>query len=243
MWLITVSGVERRGEGGVGMGKKACKGLFVTDLRKERSPYMDADDLRWTVDMNNGSHFGAEKLLPVGFPVQLFDQPAAPAAPKMKRVDSYRAPPLKVTLETIEEDKPRYEKPDYLLRSKSLPTRRRLPMDRNGLGVSRLPAYRPGLEGGHLAEEDGYNVAEDCGGDGTFFAGDGTFRAGEGGYGVSISGPIFSTPGNEYHYTRRSHRSRLSITRMRDAIRHSRLRGAFSHILSRMRPSARTRSH
>ncbi|KAG0589268.1 hypothetical protein M758_1G007400 [Ceratodon purpureus] len=247
--LMIVSGVESRGVTSLlnldgGMGKKACKNLFETDLRKERLPYMDADDLRWSVDMNSGSKFGAEKLLPAGFPMELFHQPAVPTAPKMNRVDSYRVPPLKMTLETIEEDKPGYEKPDSLLRSKSLPTQRRFPMNRNGLLLSRMPSYRPGQEGGHLAEDGGHR-AGDHGysvGDGTYFAGDGNFRAGDqGGYGVSMSGPILSTP-SEYKYTRKSHRSRLSITKMREAIRHSRLRGAFSHILSRMRPSS-GRSH
>lgn len=254
MSLITVPGLDSTGvsllnlDGGA-MGKKACKNLFETDLRKERSSYMDGDDLRWTVDMSTGDKFGAEKLLPVGFPVQLFDQPAAPAAPtapKMNRGGSYKVPPLKKRLETIEEDKPEYEKPgrpDYLLRSKSLPTQRRF-MDRNGLGLSRLPSYRPGQEGGHLVEEGGFRAEDegDSAGVGTYFAGDGTYHAGENGYGMSMSGPIFSTP-SEYKYTRRSHvRSRLSITRMREVIRHSRLRGALTHIFARMRPCSR-RSH
>lgn len=246
MSLITVSGLLNLDRGA--MVKKA-KNLFETDLRKERSPYMEGDDLRWTVEMDNGSKFGAEKMLPVRFPMQLLNQPAAP---KMSSVDSYKVTPLKMTLETIEEDKPEYEKPDYLLRSKSLPTRRRTPMERNGLGLSKPPTYRPGPDGGYLPEEGGYRAEDHSAGnssqfsgdgpyyagDGTYFAGDGNFRGGEGGYGVSMSGPIIGAP-SEYKYTGKRHRSRLSITKMREVIRHSRIREAVSHFLSRIRHSSR----
>ncbi|KAG0618269.1 hypothetical protein M758_4G050300 [Ceratodon purpureus] len=131
--------------------KKACKNLFQIDLRKERSPYMDADPSSWTAD--SMTMRGVEKLLPVGFSLQPLDQP------RVGRVDSYRAPPLKLTLETIVEDKP-----EFYLRSKSLPVQRRFSMDSAGHGLHRLPSYRPG-QGEYLS----------------------------GGCGVSMSGPILSS--------------------------------------------------
>jgi hypothetical protein len=131
--------------------KKACRNLFQIDLRKERSPYMDADPSSWTPDSMTMK--GVEKLLPAGFSLQPLEQP------RVTRVDSYRAPPLKLTLETIEEDKP-----DFYLRSKSLPARRRSSFDSAGHGLHRLQSYRPG-QGEYLT----------------------------GGSGVSMSGPILSS--------------------------------------------------
>lgn len=122
------------------MGKrKTCKKLFQTDLRKERSPYMDSVDHHlksWPESESLTTMKAVENLLPAGFLLQQLDQP------RMTRVDSYRAPPLKPTLETIEEDKP----PEVVsyLRSKSLPAHRRPSLDCNGHALNRFPSYRPG---------------------------------------------------------------------------------------------------
>lgn len=202
------------------MGKtKARRKLFQTDLRKERtlSPYMDADDeLRsWQESKSMSPLKSVENLLPnllpMGFSLQQLD--GQPRVARMERVDSYRAPPLRPTLETIEEDD---HKPDYsslYLRSKSLPTeQRRFSLDNTGHGLHRFPSYRPG-QGDYLP----------------------------GGCGVSMSGPILSSGYENYTCSaRKHHRSRLA--RMRDALRSGRFRQALNNVLSRMRPTSR-RSH
>ena len=154
---------------------------------------MDADPSSWTPDSMTMK--GVESLLPAGFFLQPLEQP------RVTRVDSYRAPPLKLTLETIEEDKP-----DFYLRSKSLPVQSRFSWDNSGHGLHKLPSYRPGQ--------------------GNFLPGGG---------GVSMSGPILSSS-YDYDCTPK-HRSRIS--KLREALRNSRLRQAFSNILSRMRPTSR----
>lgn len=198
------------------MGKtKTSKNRFETDFGKERPHYVHAG----FTDMNSittGLSLNVEKLLPVGFPLELLERPAPPAQ-WMFRVDSYRAPPLKMTLETIEEDTPEFERGDYIKRSKSLPLQRRFSMDGMS-GLHRMPRYLPSQEGSNAEDGTGY------------FAGQGYLK-GENGYGVSVSGPILS---NHKDYTPRKRRkSRISMTRMREAVR---------HILSRMRPASR-KSH
>lgn len=202
------------------MGKnKAHREYFQTDLRKERSPCINHVDLsmctadlnmkRVTPEMNTKL---VEKMLPAGLSLQQFDQPT----PRMTRIDSYRAPPLKLTLETIEEDEPENAKPDFLQRSKSLPSQNRFPKE-HGTGhgfqglqcLNKLPSYRHG-QGDYLP----------------------------GGCGVSMSGPIL--PSEYTDFTTPKHRSRFS--KMREALRSSRFRQAFGHFISRMRPTSR-RSH
>lgn len=108
-----------------GMGnKRVRRNLFQIDLRKDRSPYVDADPSSCAPDSMTMK--SVDKLLPAGLSLQPIDQL------RMAHVESYRAPPLILTLETIEEDKP-----DFYLRSKSLPVQRRFSLD-------KLPSFRAG---------------------------------------------------------------------------------------------------
>ena len=188
------------------MAKRSSKPgtkLFDTDLRKERTPFLDSDLNSWTP--GGGLPTVSEKLL-------LSSQPSGyGSAPRMTRVDSYRAPPLRLTLETIVEDKP-----DYFQRSKSVPVQKRLSfdafggpgqyqqqlhrlsLDGTGQGLCRLPSYRPGQ----------------CA------------------YGISASGPM-TFQANDHVLNPPRRRSRFS--KMRDALRCNRIRDAFGQFLSKMR--------
>lgn len=160
-------------------------------------------------------------MLPVGFPMEMLDQPKL-TGQRMASANTYRTPPLKMTLETIAEDNSDFENRNRFARSMSLPAQRRFSMDSNG-GLQRFPNNCPGQDG-CLAEE------------GEYFAGLG-YQKGDGGFGVSMSGPVFSNP---KEYGPRKHRKAwISIQRVRDAIKLSRFRGAFSQVLSRLRPTVR----
>lgn len=193
--------------------KKTSRKLFETDLRKDRSPYMEsAEHLRpWPEDDAPAKSCKIAQtidyLLPTGFS---WDQP------HLSRVDSYRAPPLKLTLETIEEDAPKPQPPSLAyLRSKSLPTQRRAlclngTAFSHGGGLQRFPSYRPG-QGEYLP----------------------------GACGVTMSGPIL--PSTYDYDVPKLRRSRFA--RMREALRNtSRFRQALNGVLARMKANTR-RSH
>lgn len=108
------------------MGKNnADREYFQTDLRNERSPCINHVDLiMCTADLNinrvipeMNTKLVAE-LLPAGLSLLQFDLPT----PRMTRIDSYRAPALTLTLETLEADKSEIAEPDFLQRSYSLPS-------------------------------------------------------------------------------------------------------------------------
>lgn len=111
----------------MGRSKKACGKLFATDLRKERAPLMDAG-------VNSCTSYMADKT---SFFCMSQMEELPPPTPRMTRIESYRAQPLKMTLETIEEDKP-----DLFQRSKSVPVQRRFSLDSTGHGLHRLPSHR-----------------------------------------------------------------------------------------------------
>jgi hypothetical protein len=189
------------------MGKrKLRRKLFETDLR-EVSPCME--QLSSWAEENS-------KVEPTSLKGGVEGLGFSWDHPRVLRVDSYRAPPLKLTLETIQEDQP---KPDFnYLRSRSLPAERRASLDScNGHGLlQRFPSYRAGQ-----AE---YLSTGSCG--------------------VSMSGPILPSTYDYDSAPSKKHRLRLSrsLSRMRESLRSSRFRQAVHSMLSRIRPASR-RSH
>lgn len=179
--------------------KKPCRNRFQTDLRVESSPYMDP--LReFPAEDEPMKLKPLDSLLPVGFS---WDQP------RLVRIDSYRAPPLKLTLETIQEDAP---KPGAnYLRSKSLPAQRRAAVDSCGPVLQRFPSYRPG-QGDYLP---------------------GGCRVTMSGPILPSKYDYDSAP-----KLRRSRLS-TRLSRMRDALRRSRIRQALNSVLSKMKPTSK----
>lgn len=182
------------------MGKKKPRmNRFQTNLRVESSPYMDS--LREFPDEDEPMKLKPlESLIPAGFS---WDQP------RLARVESYRAPPLKLTLETIQEDAP---KPGLnYLRSKSLPAQRRSAIDSCGPGLQRFPSYRPG-QGDYLPGVCGVTMS-----------------------GPILPSKYDYDSAPKHRRSRLSTR----LSRMRDALRSGRVRQALNSMLSRIKPTSR----
>lgn len=198
------------------MGRtKVCNNLFEADLRRERATF--ADEELCKVWMGRASNFqsGNHKVYPSSC------LPKLSATEKtVNLVDSYRAPPMKLTLETIDEDVAPLDT-IHLQRSKSVPISRSASFDRLHHhhhhhqydqqvdqvchGLQKLPSYRPGQ----------------C-------------------YGESVSGPMTYQREMDNWTTNPSPRRSYGFSRIRESLRRSRLREAFGRLLSKFsRPNAR----
>lgn len=194
------------------MGRtKVCNNLYEADLRRERATFADAELCK--VWMGRASNFqsGNHKVYPSSCLTKL-----SATEKSVTSVDSYRAPPMKLTLETIEEDVPPVDT-IHLQRSKSVPISRSTSFDHHHHhhhhqyhrqyhqqvdqvchGLQKLPSYRPGQ----------------C-------------------YGESVSGPMTYQREMDNWTTNPSPRRSYGFTRIRETLRRSRLREAFGRLLSK----------
>lgn len=191
------------------MGRtKVCNNLYEADLRRERATFADAELCK--VWMGRASNFqsGNHKVHP-----SLCLAKLSTTEKTVTSVDSYRALPMKLTLETIEEDVPPVDT-IHLQRSKSVPISRSTSFDHHHHhqyhhqyhqqvdqvchGLQKLPSYRPGQ----------------C-------------------YGESVSGPMTYQREMDNWTTNPSPRRSYGFTRLRETLRRSRLKETFGRLLSK----------